>query len=228
MVGEIKHELGMFKSNNNEDNNNNNNTSGASGKEEDVDLFVSGMTLDTYMSNVVMKGPIPEVCGIGNSTGMAFTPPKKQKQHDKNKSPNIATKKSQQQTKKKDNNVNNEGSQSIPQFVVGMSLESYMVQGAKRNKQKSASIDTKLSNNNVDMSKVEKKQQIINVVACIVSYHWNFKTFTFLIYHLYHTHTSFLRIMISYKKIHMFKVPNLRCYNKWRFTWIFFFILCFQ
>ena len=45
-----------------------------------------------------------------------------------------------------------------------MSLESYMVQGAKRNKQKSASIDTKLSNNNVDMSKVEEKQQIINVI----------------------------------------------------------------
>ena len=79
-----------------------------------------------------MKGPIYlKYVAWEIRQGWRLHHQKKQKQHNKNKSPNIATKKSQQQTKKKDNNVNNESSQSIPQFVVGMSLESYMVQELK-------------------------------------------------------------------------------------------------
>jgi hypothetical protein len=150
IVGEIKHELGMFnKINNNEE----------MSSSEKGDLFVSGMTLDTYMSNVVMKGPIPEVCGIGNSSGMQFTPPKKQKDPVNNILSN--TKKN-----KIENNANNH-EQSSPYFVEGMSLETYMVQGTrKRGKQPNPINPHHVNNKSSPEGKLEiekGEQQVIKI-----------------------------------------------------------------
>ena len=86
-------------------------TKGEEGKAANTDLFVSGMTLDKYLSNVIMKGPVPEICGVGDAEGMGFTPPK-------------PSKVSQKPQPKPDH------SNTAPQFIKGMSLETYMKQGA--------------------------------------------------------------------------------------------------
>ena len=109
VAGKVNHDLGMFVG-----------TKGEEGKAANTDLFVSGMTLDKYLSNVIMKGPVPEICGVGDAEGMGFTPPK-------------PSKVSQKPQPKPDH------SNTAPQFIKGMSLETYMKQGAKRSKKPSSS-----------------------------------------------------------------------------------------